>query len=1116
MQKIFWPGSKTLLLAMKMTLVLLTFACLHVYSRGTAQSVSLKVTNAPVVTVLEEIKKQTGYDFFYNLKTVENAGRVTIDMQNVNLRQVLDACFLGTSLTYSISDKVIVISEKETATNGDAQPQLVNGPPGEFHGRITNVNGEPLPGANVIIKRTHRGTITNAKGEFTLPNLQSSDIIIVSFVGFKSESIPVKGRANVEVILEVAGNELDKVVVQAYGSTTQRMATGSIVTVSKEQIERQPVMNVLSTLQGNVPGLVITQTSGYASAPFKVEIRGRSEISNRASEPLYVIDGVPLTVVEGDNGGSYGSGSTGFSQNGIWGPAGGQSPLFSINPGDVESISVLKDADATAIYGSRGAHGVILITTKKGRAGKTNFQLNVYQGGSVVTGRYKTLNTQQYLAVRREAFYNDSIQYGITPDGGNAYDLLTWDTTRYTNFQNEVWGGTGKTFDVEAAIVGGDQHTTFRVGGAYHHETSILNFSGADQRSSIQFNLSHKSTNQRLNIAFTSQYSFVRSDLVATPGNVATLPPDGPAFLDASGKKVNYAGWQPVPGTVDGFSSLFQPYTAKTGFLNSHLSVGYELTRGLTLSGNLGYSTSHNNQVQIYPISSLNPENNPTGSADFGNNNNQNTIIEPQLDYTGRIAKGKITALVGGSYQTVTQDGNAISGSGYVNDNLLYSIGNAPIRYATDIFGEYKYMALFTRINYSWADKYVLNLSARRDGSSKFGPGKQFGNFGAIGVAWIFTEEPWVKNSLSWLSFGKFRSSYGITGSDNLGSYQYLSRWTTPGGSSYQNGTIPAYIPIQHANPDLQWQVNKKLEFAMNLGFAKDRVNMEIAWYMNRCGNQLVASNLAYITGFNFVESNLPALVQNTGVEGQFRARILDRKDLSLNFNFNIGINRNKLLAFPNLSQSPYASTFIVGQPLNMTRLLHFTGVDPTTGEYRYFDKNHDGVINSNVSDSTNDLYVKDLNVRFDGGFGMDFRFKGLQLQLLFAYRKQQLPRGIFASIPGGIGNISTKMLDHWRQSGDNAEFARYTTQPKLSDYLFNGSDASFTDGSYIRLRNVSISYDFSADWIKKAHLAGCRIYARGENLFVLTKYDGIDPDAPGFGTFPPAKIFTVGLQLSF
>jgi TonB-linked SusC/RagA family outer membrane protein len=1091
----------------RLTAILIFLGCMAASAKGFTQKITLYEKDAPLIKVLHEIEKQSGYQFFFSDGDLKLSNPITIEAKNADFADVLQQCFKNQPLSYEIVNNTVVVKLRGLTTA--LQPQdsvprkLVR-----MQGVVFNESGEPLSGANVTIKETQKGTITNAKGEFDLGPIPVGSTVIVSFIGYLPQTMKISEARNLKIYLKVAKNELDKVVVQAYGLTSQRLTTGDIATVTAEQIERQPEMNALAALQGQVPGLVITQTSGYASAPFKVEIRGRSVLNgNLASEPLYIIDGVPLTVVSYGNNGGYTTGSPGITQNGFTGPAGGQSPFFSINPADIESITVLKDADATSIYGSRGANGVILITTKKGQPGKTKFTINAYQGSSEVTNHYDLLNTQQYLEMRREAFKNDQ----IAPNAGNAYDMLVWDTTRSVDWQKVLWGRIAPETDIELALSGGDKQTTFRIGGGYHRQSDILTASGANQRASLSFNLSHKSLNQRLSTSFTSSLSYTQSDLLNVP-NAVNLPPDAPPIYDNIGQ-LNFAGWAPNQNGFP-FGTTFQPYTAKTDLINNQFEFHYSFFKGFYFSTSLGYSLIHNSQIQIYPIKAQNPALSPYGSAFFGNNNNANYIVEPQLEYKTFLAKGQVDAVAGGTMQSASSDGNTIRGMGYTDDNLLRSISAAGSTSASTGSGTYKYTAGFMRINYNWEDRYILNLSARRDGSSLFGPGHQFGNFGSIGAAWIFSEENWIKNKNHFLSFGKLSGSYGTTGSDNLPQYSYLSQWA-PITPNYQPG-LPSYSSTLLPNPNVEWQSNHKLEGALDLGFLRDRLTIKIAFYRNRCGNQLVTSPLAAITGFTSVVENLPALIQNQGWELTLRYKAIDAKTFSWTNTFKIGINNNKLLKFPNLAQSPYASSYTVGESLNIGRLLHFTGVDPLNGQYTYADKNHNGQIDWVYTPGVpDDLYDKDMSVKFDGSFGTEFVYKTLQLNLLFIFREQLLPNAQTGSNPGTMFNQSVEVLNRWQKPGDVAQFARFTTQGGLTDQVFQNSDGDYSNGSYIRLRNVSLSYDFPAQFDKRTWIDGLSLYLRAENLFVLTRYNGLDPEASTFGSLPPAKTLTVGLKVN-
>jgi TonB-linked SusC/RagA family outer membrane protein len=1101
---------------MKITAFFLLVACLHVSAKTFSQEkITISGHNRTFRSITKEIARKLGYQFFFADDFADSIRSIDISVHNASLEEVLDICLKGKPYSYQILNKIVVLNKSGVGVHSEAIGPVKTV---RVQGDVYNEDGQPLSGADVVIKETRKGTTTNAKGEFSLNAVPINSVLVFSFIGFAPQELQIKDETNAKIYLKIAKNELDKVVIQAYGTTTERLNTGNISTVSSEQIERQPVMNPIAALEGQVPGLVVTETSGYASAPIKVEIRGRSVIDpSQLSDPLYIIDGVPVTVLNLGNGGNYSSGSTGFIQSGINGPAGGQSPFFSINPSDIESITVLKDADATAIYGSRGANGVIILTTKSGKPGKTKFTMNVYQGTNEITGKYNLLSTSQYLEMRREAFKNDQADYGLSsstiPNSGNAYDLLTWDTTSQTNWQKVLWGHMGHTTDADLSLSGGDKQNTFRLGSSVHQETSILTKSGADTRASEQFNYNHNSLDEKLKVSFSNTFSYTESNLKNIGGSVLETP-NAPSIFNSDGT-LNWNGWQPVPGNLSNWGALLQPYNARTDFLNSQLKLEYKFFSGFSFGVQGGYSLMHNSQTFLIPITSQNPFSNPLGRSSFGNTNITNTIIEPTLEYKFRVGEGKIDLLAGASDQYVTSDMLNAGGSGYINDNLLSSLYSAPQRTVTNGTGQYRYGAAYGRINYNWKDEIILNLSARRDGSSRFGPGRQYGNFGAVGVAWIFTEINWIKEKFPVLSFGKIRGSYGLTGNDAIPDYDYLTQWSAGGNIPYQGNV--ALVPIQHANPDLHWETNYKLEGAIDIGLFRDRLLINASWYRNRCGDQLVSEPLPIITGFSQVETNLPATIQNTGLEFTVKGKLISNKDFSISATFNIGANRNKLVSYPNLSQSPYASSYVIGQSLGIVKLLHYTGVDPQTGQYTYEDKNHNGILDYNPYDTINDFYNKDLTVKFDGGFSIDMQYKHFKADLFFVFRKQLLPSGDFNGVPGTIElNQSSAVLNRWQKPGDHSAFARYTTQPQLSDILYQSSDAAYTDGSFIRLRNVSLSYDLNLGSRSSVERYNCTLFLRGQNLFFLTRYNGIDPEAPFLGTLPLAKVFTGGIQLSF
>lgn len=1005
--------------------------------------------------------------------------------------------FLGASLFYTQS----TFAQQQNPPNNI-----------DITGKVTNNKGEALANANVTIKGG-RGTITNAQGQFLLRKVPSNSILEISFIGYTTQLVQVKGRSNLECVLLAAENTLDRVVIQGYGITSDRLRTGSITRVTSEEISKQPVMNVLQVLQGQTPGTVVTNASGYASGTVKIEVRGRNTInSNFPSDPLIIIDGVPLTILDINGSDSYAGGSQGVIRSGIFSPASGESPLFGINPSDIENIEILKDADATAIYGSRASNGVILITTKRGSPGKTNFDLNVYQGISKITTRYDVLNTQQYVEMRKEALANDGLPLSLS----RAPDLVAWDTTRYTDWQKFLFGGTGKVTDVQGTLSGGNPQTSFRIGAGYRYQRDILAVSGGNKRGSMSLNLNHKSANQRLAIAVTAQYNNTSIDIISNP-SAALLAPNAPAVYDTRGQ-LNYDGWAPLSFNYP-FASLFRPYLSKSNFLNGSMDLSYEITKGLLIRSNLGYSNIQNEQKNLITIASQNPQFNPLGEAYFGNSFVRNWIIEPQMEYNTFIKESKMQLLFGASLQSNGTSSIFASGTGYTNDVLMSSTNNAPTKFVINNNGDYKYAALFGRINYNLKNKYIVNLNVRRDGSSRFGPGRQYGSFGSIGAAWIFSEANWIKRNLDFLSFGKIRASYGLTGGDQIADYSFLSQWTFP--NSLYNGSIPL-VATRHTDSLLQWQVNKKFEISFNLGFFNDRFNIEANWYQNRCNNQLVQFPTPSLTGFTDVVSNSPANIQNRGYELLFSGKVLENRSLKWEVKFNLSSNRNKLISYPNFSQSPYVSQYTIGKSLNIVKVLHYTGVSPQDGLYQFDDKNKDGSITVDVSGATNDdRYDLDISPKFYGGFSNTFSYKNFDLSFLFYFKKQIGINAFAVSSAGGTMQNQPKevYLNHWQKPGDIAQYAKFTTRPSSNNSYINFfffSDGKYTDASFIRLQNLTLSYSTPEKVNKKIGLQTSKIYVKCQNMLLITRYKGSDSELQVFGGLPLAKIITIGLNCNF
>lgn len=1101
-----------IIMVMKLIFFIITIACVQVSAIGYSQNVNIQQKDATLTAVFSTIEKQTGYSFFWKNEDLTKI-KVDVKLQNASLEDALKVVFKGLPLTYSIVKKSIVVQAKEPSFL-ERVAAAFDGI--EVKGLVVDAEGKPLPGATVTVKGVRKSTTTNLKGEFSLSNVASDAVLQVSYMGYITKEAVVNAPF-VPVMLQLSTSKLDEVQVMAYGTTNRRLSTGNIGTVTAKEIGEQPVMNPLLALAGRVPGVTVTPTSGYASGVVKVEIRGRSNIDPRfTSEPLYIIDGVPLTYLEISGNSNYKDGSYGVIQNGSFAPGGGQSPMFNLNPGDIESIDVLKDGDATAIYGSRGANGVILITTKKGKAGAAKITVDFSQGILKNTRYWDMLNTKEYLDMRRQAFKND----GIEPTPINAPDLLAWDTTRYTNWQKALWGNTGKETNVSTSLSGGNENTTFRLGTNFTRQTEILTASGANKKAGIMLNIANISLNRKFKTNLNVNYSYTDVNTLNTP-SAANLAPNAPAIYDSNGD-LNFAEWNAAsPDVSFPFASLKTSYRSQNKLLTGSLDLSYEILKGFEVSSTFGYNNGNNSTENYTPISAQNPVFNPTGSAVFGINNNENWMIEPKLNYRTTISKGTFTAFVGGTLQRTGTNGQAILGMNYTDDNLLQSIQLAPDKIVSSTSGDYKYAALSGRIGYSWDEKYIVNLSGRRDGSSRFGSGKQYGNFGAIGLAWIASQETWVKSVLpDFVSFLKFRGSYALTGSDNIGEYQYMTQWSnlTPNYISLPKyGGITPLGSLHAVNPEYQWQTNKKLEFGASLSVLNDRINMEYNYYRNRCDNQLTDYPTPIFSGFNTVVANWPASLQNSGWEVSVSAKILEKENFSWSVNFNISANHNVLRKYPDIEHSPYFNKYIVGQPTNILYLAHYIGINPLNGDYAYEDYNRNGRMDITLESGlgSDDRYVVlNLDPKFTGGFNTNLQYKALSLALFFQYKNQMGLNATYSSMPpGGMANIPKEIYNNqWTQPGESAKYARFTTLSTAANTNILNSDLGYTDASYLRLNTAALSCTLPKTFLSNK---GINVFLRAQNLFVITGYKGIDPDVQNFGGLPTAKVIIAGFSLT-
>lgn len=1074
------------------------------------REISVDMKDVSFEAALGEVAHASSVYFSYSSDLVKVDHGITLQANKQTLRKVLNELLGPFNIQYTVDEDGKTISLRPGISNRKGSGKPEGKERAQITGTVRDMSDQPMPGVNIIVRGTTNGTTSDAAGNYSI-EAEPDNILVFSFIGYAPVEEKVGTRSIVNVVMREDVKSLDEVIVNVgYWEVKQKEQTGNVSRITSEEIQRQPVSNPLQSMQGRMAGVYIQQNTGMPGGGFKIQIRGQNSMRTGSGNtvngnlPLYIIDGIPFT--------SSSMTSAYTSNNNLQ----GGNPLSAINPNDIESIEILKDADATAIYGSRGANGVVLITTKRAAAGKTRFTIDAYQGVGQVAREMKLLNSEQYIGMRKEALKNDGYLSFLDNPSFNFFwpDLKVWDTTRYTNWQKELIGGTASITNAQASISGGTANTQFLLGGGFYRETTVFPGNNDFLRGSGRFNLNHTSDNKKFNALVSVAYTTSVSDIPTLDftSQAVTLAPVAPALYDANGN-LNWENgtWQ------NPLANLERKYKNDIDNFIANTTLSYELFTGLTAKANLGYTSMHVTESTISPLSAFNPTMlaGMTGSSVFANRDQKTWIAEPQLSYTRKISKGDFNVLVGTTFQQSRESGQAIEATGYTNDALLENIDAAT---ATNVvassYSTYRYAAAFTRLNYNWEGKYILNLTGRRDGSSRFGAGNRFANFGAVGAAWIFSNENFFTDRVQFLSFGKLRVSHGITGSDAIGNYQYLDTYTP---TIYPYNGVGGLVTSRLNNPNYSWETNRKTEFGLDLGFIEDRINVSVAHYINRSSNQLIGLPLPVMTGQSSIQFNLPAEVENSGWEFQVSSKNISTDRFEWKTNANLTVPRNKLIRFPDIENFPaYGSTYEIGKSLYIYKAMQYTGVNPQTGVYTFADRDNNGT----VSPAEDIVALKETTQQYFGGINNSFRYGDVTLELFFQFVKQTgLDFKQSFNQPGGTSNQPVDVLDRWQQPGDVTtiqKFSAFNGGAINAYFLSTFSDDLIVDASFIRLKNVSLSWQLPSTWINKIAAEKARIYLQGQNLLTFTKYRGLDPETMNSVTLPPLRVITAGLQLTF
>ncbi|WP_212005662.1 SusC/RagA family TonB-linked outer membrane protein [Chitinophaga sp. HK235] len=1096
-----------IIVTMKIIALLFLFN-LQVTASVYSQRISLTASNTPLRDVLQSIRKQSGYSFFVESDNLRDSKPVNLDLQETSITAALEKVFENQPFSYTIENKVIVVTRKRDNLSATDFLTFNNGGPDSLkvvhiQGMVKDDKGQPLVGVSIRVKGGGTGTVTNVDGNYNLKT-NAAATLIFSYIGYLTKEIKAS-QGEVDVVLQQLNTALDQVQVIAYGTTTKRLSTGNQITINAETIERQPVSNPLLALQGRTPGVFIKQTTGLSAGNVNINVQGINSLT-QGTAPFFVIDGVPYTP-KNLLPTLMGTGITG---------GGGGSTLGYINPNDIESITILKDADATSIYGSRAANGAIIITTKKGKAGNTKVDLDLQTGWSTVPKQTKMLNTSDYIALRKEGKKNDNAP--ILP---SDYDINgVWDTTRNTNWQKELIGGTASFTNLQGSISGGGLNTQFLVSGGYLKETTVFPGDLADTKANVHANISHISENQKFKYGLTITYLQDKNNMATSDlsSYAFSLPPDAPALYNSDGS----LNWGLIPGTssysfVNPLSYLKRQYKGTSNNLIGNSSIGYTIIPGLEIRTSLGYNRLQSDETTIIPQSSYDPSATFNGRmSNAANKSITSWIIEPQIEYRKALKFGQFNFLLGSTVNEIKSYALAISGSGFANDAQLMNLQAAPVlSISSALQSDYRYCAFFGRFNYIYNNKYILTLAARRDGSSRFGSVNRFANFYSIAGAWVFSEENIVKNMLPKLSYGKLRVSYGTTGNDQIGDYKYLTLYNSVTTNIPYQQTV-GLAPTGHANPYLQWELTKKLNFGLDLGFLNNRILLTANYYYNTSNNQLISYPLGYITGFPLINKNINATIKNTGVELQLEATPVKNQSFNWSTSINFTVAKNKLTRFDDLATSTLAASYMIGQPVNIALVYPFLGVNPATGFYQYLSK--DGKATSDPNYNTDRVKPINLNPKWFGGFSNTLTYKNISLDLMFQFMNltNTSDKMTFLGIPGSSVGTPALIADRWHNPGDQAQYQKATLNQRTAYNALLYSEARYADASYLRLKNVSLSYKLPKNWTRKVKISSATIFVNGQNIFTITNFYGPDPETGTFSTLPPLRTVTIGGHISF
>lgn len=1097
---------KSIILRMKCT-VLIFLLCVQGSFAAFSQNISLRANPMTLEQVLDVVRKQSGYQVLYNTETIKRVGSIYVDLQDEELTRALDRVLDGTPLSYQIKENMILIVPKSpSSTVQDA-----------LSGRVVDAQGNPLEGVTVRVLRQQRNavTTTNINGGFSIVSENPSPVLQFTAIGYQSREVPASQLEN-NIVLQESITTMDDIVVTGYQTQQRRSITGSVASVKGTDIQNMAVQSLDKAIQGRAAGVLIQTATGVPGGAVRVNIRGVGSI-NAGTEPMYIVDGIQLNSDE-----TSGRTST--------------NPLAFINTNDIESIEILKDAAAAAIYGAQAANGVVLITTKKGHAGRTNFSVNYYEGMSRQTQNMDVLNSQDAINLRKETLMNQNpslnenvalaqalTDLGVRPDMTQE-EIATLPTY---DWQSEAFKP-GLVRNVEFSASGGQNKTGFYLSGAYNkHDGNVTNVDF--ERGTFRMRLNQEvskifSFETAANLSFVTQNgntgSWGNTSGVASPQYTASYMPPTVPIYNPDGSFNAYAG---MPGT--GFNPI-QAATVDDNIVRQRALIGH-FSGSFNIMEGLSFRSFYGVDYRFIRADYYRDPRTPNGAPWNGyliddNTENINFNTSQTLHYNKDFGGGhRLTGLLGAEFRSDSREYESARANNFPTYQFRTNQSAAEPYAVTGSWTGSKRLGFFSQFNYNYENKFFVSAVARYDGSSRFGVDNRFGFFPGISAGYDLSQESFFQ--AGWINQLKFRAGYGVVGNDQISNVS--SRGFYQGGTRYNES---AALRLQTlANPQLGWERNVSTNIGVDFGLLANRLFGTVEVFRRNSHHLLLNKPLPQTSGFANVDDNL-GRVQNQGIEIDLNSVNITRGDFRWTTNFNIAFLQNEVKELYDGLES-ISNTIRVGYPLKIYYRPKYAGVNASNGRPMWYDKDGEITYRPTAEDNvpTKDGWLSD----YFGGLSNTFSYKGFDLSTLFHFDMGRTVENtmylVWYNVMSSPGRNTLQELydDRWTQTGQITHVARPIGggAEQNSSARQSSSDLFLHDASFIRLREVTLGYNFDPNLMSRIKVNQARVYLSAVNLHTWTKWVGYDPEfaiggnvTSNQGIVPQTMSITAGVQLSF